>query len=107
MIDFEKIEISKKLGKSRVCGYTSDRNDRNDSFFSLLHVRAYIHNSFLFIISIISVIKKEKKKEKPRKIKGLRNSRQKRKVITNLSQTCHNLSQTKFWMNDWKGENDE
>lgn len=64
MIDFEKIEISKKLGKSRVCGYVSDRNDRNDSFFSLLHVRAYIHNSFLFIISIISVIKKEKKKKK-------------------------------------------
>ena len=38
---FEKIEILKKLGKSRLCGYVYDRND---SFFSLLHVRAYIYN---------------------------------------------------------------
>lgn len=64
MTAFEKMTISKKLGKSRLCGYVYDRNDRNDSFFSLLHVRAYIYNSFLFVISVITVIEKEKKEEK-------------------------------------------
>ena len=61
---FEKMEKSKKLGKSRVCGYRRDRSDRNDSFFSLLHVRAYIYNSFLFVISVITVIEKEKRRKK-------------------------------------------
>ena len=93
---FEKMEKSKKLGKSRVCGYRRDRSHRNDSFFSLLHVRAYIYNSFLFVISVITVTEKEKKKKKARKIKGLQDSRQKRKAVTNLSLTCHSLSQTRF-----------
>ena len=61
---FEKMEKSKKLGKSRVCGYRRDRSDRNDSFFSLLHVRAYIYNSFLFVISVITVTEKEKRRKK-------------------------------------------
>lgn len=64
MTAFEKMTISKKLGKSRLCGYVYDRNDRNDSFFSLLHVRAYIYNSFLFVISVITVIEKEKRRKK-------------------------------------------
>ena len=85
MIDFEKIEISKKLGKSWVCGYVSDRNDRNDSFFSLLHVRAYIHNSFLFIISIISVIEKEKRRQNLGKSRVFRIAGKKEK----LSQIYH------------------
>ena len=62
MTAFEKMTISKKLGKSRLCGYVYDRNDRNDSFFSLLHVRAYIYNSFLFVISDITDIEKEKRR---------------------------------------------
>ena len=66
MTAFEKIEISKKLGKSMVCGYVYDRNDRNDSFFSLLHVRTYIYNLFLFVISVITVKKKKKKPGKSR-----------------------------------------
>ena len=60
MIDFGKNEKSKKLGKSRVCGYRRDRSDRKENFFSLLHVRAYIYNSFLFVISVITVTEKEK-----------------------------------------------
>ena len=85
MIDFGKNEISKKLGKSRVCGYRRDRNDRNDSFFSLLHVRAYIHNSFLFIISIISVIEKEKRRKNLGKSRVFRIAGKKEK----LSQIYH------------------
>lgn len=92
MTAFEKMTISKKLGKSRLRGYVYDRNDRNDSFFSLLHVRAYIYNSFLFVISVITVIEKEKKKKKARKIKALQDGRQKRKAVINPSRSCHNLS---------------
>ena len=82
---FEKMEKSKKLGKSRVCGYRRDRSDRNDSFFSLLHVRAYIHNSFLFIISIISVIEKEKRRKNLGKSRVFRIACKKEK----LSQIYH------------------
>ena len=85
MTAFEKMTISKKLGKSRLCGYVYDRNDRNDSFFSLLHVRAYIHNSFLFIISIISVIEKEKRRKNLGKSRVFRIAGKKEK----LSQIYH------------------
>lgn len=94
---FEKYEISKRLGKSRLCGYGCDRYDRNDSFFSLSHVRAHTLISFFLIISVISVMEEKKKRKKARKIKDLWGDRQKGKAVMKLSQTCHDLSQILFW----------